>query len=144
MPTICLAQENISEVTVIYGGSAGIQCPAGYTKVNVDLNRNAGGDYIYVCYKKGLGAPVTRLAVTYNNDSPPLEYAWTRINVDLNRGAGGDFVWLWYTKDPDCTVVDDILVQLNNSTFPEGYIGDPHDMNYGVGGDFIYIGYSKN
>jgi len=94
------AQDAVSEVTVIYGGSSSIQAPEGYTKINVDLNMGSGGDFIYVCYKKGVGAPITGLAVTLGGGAPPTDAVYTRINVDLNRNAGGDYIWL-------CTAVLD-------------------------------------
>ena len=144
LPTAVAAQNIISEVTVIFGNSGGILPPAGYTKIPVDLNDSVGGDYIYVCYKKGVGAPVTGLAVTYDGASPPAGYAWTRINVDLNRDVGGsNDIFLWYTKDPDCSTIDDIMVQIDNSTFPDGYTRINADLNYGAGGTFIYIAYRK-
>ena len=52
IPAFAYAQEIVSEITVIYGGSGGIQPPAGYTKINVDLNGDAGGDFIYLCYEE--------------------------------------------------------------------------------------------
>ncbi|WP_162428027.1 hypothetical protein [Pontibacter pudoricolor] len=42
----------IKEVGILYGNSSAIQPPAGWVKVPGDLNENAGGDYIYFCYKK--------------------------------------------------------------------------------------------
>jgi hypothetical protein len=140
-PVSALAQDCVTEVTVIYGGSSGIQPPAGYTKINVDLNQGAGGDYIYVCYKKGVGAPITGLAVTVNDAQPPTNAAYTRINVDLNRGAGGAFIWLWYTKDPACTTIRDIHVQANTGPPPAGFTRINTDLNYSVGGAFIYLSY---
>lgn len=142
-PLPAAAQDIITEVTVITGGSSSITAPAGYTKIPIDLNQGASGDYIYLCYRKGVGAPLTGLAVTYNSASPPAGYSWTRIDVDLNRGAGGAFVWLWYTKDPDCSEIDALSVQVNDSTFPAGYIGLPQDLNYDAGGVFLYLGYHK-
>ena len=43
----------VTAVTVITGDSANISPPAGYTKIAVDLNKGAGGKYIYLCYQKG-------------------------------------------------------------------------------------------
>lgn len=42
----------IKEVGVLYGNSSQIQPPSGWVKVSGDLNENAGGDYIYFCYRK--------------------------------------------------------------------------------------------
>lgn len=40
------------EVGILYGNSGSIQPPAGWTKDPNDLNKGAGGDYIYFCYKQ--------------------------------------------------------------------------------------------
>jgi len=141
---VTLAQQTITEVTVIRGGSSGIQAPAGYTKIPADLNAGAGGDYIYVCYKKGVGAPITSLFVTRNGGAPPADPRYTRINVDLNDGAGGDYIWLWYTRDPDCAVVNDIIVQFGkNSRPPAGYTWIGVDLNDGAWGEYIWLSYRK-
>lgn len=42
----------VQEVGVISGNSSSIQPPAGWQKVGVDLNKEAGGDYIYLCFKR--------------------------------------------------------------------------------------------
>ena len=142
-PAPATAQDCISEITVIYGGSAGIQPPAGYTKINVDLNLGAGGDFIYVCYKKGVGAPVTGLAVTLGGSPPPPDAVYTRIDVDLNLGAGGDFIWLWYTKDPACTTIRNVHVQADAGAPPDGYTRIDVDLNRGVGGADIFLSYEE-
>jgi hypothetical protein len=137
-------QDIISEVIVIRGGSSGIQPPAGYVKINADLNAGAGGDYIYACYKKGVGAPITSLCVTRDGGAPLPDAKYTRINVDLNDGAGGDYIYLWYTKDPDCAAIDDIIVQFGKgSRPPAGYTWIPVDLNDGAGGQYIWLSYRK-
>jgi hypothetical protein len=138
------AQDCISEVTVIYGGSSGIQPPAGYTKIPVDLNQGAGGDYIYLCYKKGVGAPVTAVAITLGNAAPPTDAVYTRINVDLNRNAGGDYIWLWYTEDPGCTTIHNFQILVNTTTPPSGYTTIPVDLNRNAGGEYIYLCYEEH
>jgi hypothetical protein len=142
-PAPATAQDCISEITVIYGGSANIQPQTGYTKINVDLNQGAGGDFIYVCYKKGVGAPVTGLAVTLGGNQPPPDAVYTRIDVDLNRNAGGDFIWLWYTKDPACTTIRNLHVQANTGAPPDGYTRIDVDLNRNAGGAFIYLSYEE-
>lgn len=141
------SQESITEVTVIQGGNSGIQAPAGYTKIPWDLNSGAGGDYIYVCYKKGIGAPITGLCVTIGSGggTPPADAKYTRIKVDLNAGAGGDYIWLWTTKDPDCATVKDIIVQFGEySRPPAGYTWIGTDLNRNAGGSYIWLSYLKN
>ncbi|HEU4366265.1 MAG TPA: hypothetical protein VFT13_12465 [Candidatus Krumholzibacteria bacterium] len=147
LPGQAWAQEVISEVMVIRGSSSGIQPPAGYVKINADLNAGAGGDYIYVCYKKGIGAPITGLYVTLGSGggTPAPDAKYTRIPVDLNDGAGGDYIWLWTTKDPDCAAVKDIIVQFEeNSRPPGGYTWIGVDLNRNAGGQYIWLSFLKN
>lgn len=140
LPLVATAQTTISEVTVIAGGSWGIQPPDGWTKIPVDLNRNAGGAYIFACYKKGVGAPITGLTVVIGQDSmPPV--GWERINVDLNQGAGGNYLWLCTTRDPSCATVKDMVVLLGDAATPPGYYKIPVDLNRNAGGDYIYLAY---
>ena len=138
-----LAQDIVTEITVITGGSSSIAAPAGYTKIPIDLNQDAGGAYIYICYKKGVGAPITGLAVTVGGGSPPSDAGYERINVDLNQGAGGEFIYLWYTKDPACTTIHNLNVQNNTQAPPAGYTRIPVDLNLGAGGAFIYLNYEE-
>ncbi|MBQ0074201.1 MAG: hypothetical protein KBT34_08390 [Prevotella sp.] len=48
-------QTYISDVYILWGGehffSSGDELPDGYVKINIDLNNNYGGDYMYLCYK---------------------------------------------------------------------------------------------
>ena len=138
-----LAQDIVSEITVIAGGSSGIAAPAGYTKIPIDLNQDAGGAFIYICYKKGVGTPITGLAVTVGGASPPSDAAYSRIDVDLNQGAGGEFIYLWYSKDPACTTIHNLNVQNTTADPPTGYTRIPVDLNQGAGGAFIYLNYEE-
>lgn len=144
LPGAALAQDAISEVTVVFGNVYEIPAPPGFTKINVDLNLGAGGDFIYACYKRGVGTPVTGLAVTLGGGSPPAGYAWTRINVDLNRDVGGDYIWLWYTKDPGCSTVKDLVVLVNSEATPEDYTKISLDLNRNAGGALLYFAYLVN
>lgn len=143
IPVAAIAQQAVSEITVINGGSYSIACPGDFEKIDVDLNRNAGGDYIFVCYKKGLGAPVTGLWVTADGTAPvPAGKGFVQIPVDLNRGAGGDTIYLWYTKDPNCSVLSAITAVYGNSSSiacPAGFAKINVDLNRGAGGDTDYI-----
>ncbi len=73
----------------------------GFKKINVDLNKGAGGNKIYLWYKKeSCPAPITRLQVTFNNDMAAglISAGYTKIPKDLNAGAAGDFIYLWYFR----------------------------------------------
>jgi hypothetical protein len=73
--------------------------PDGYQFINVDLNKGAKGQYIYLMYTtdKSLGPPITDIDVIYG-DSLPVSYPpdWNKINRDLNEGAGGKYIYFIY------------------------------------------------
>ncbi len=137
----------ITELQVIVGDSTSIQAPPGFTKIPVDLNKGAGGKYIYLCFKRDAGTPITGLTVILGErTSPPSEY--TKIPVDLNQGAGGDYIYLCYKKGSGVPILDIILQSTsgNNQYAPRGYDGTtynqiPVDLNKGAGGDYIYLYY---
>ena len=69
--------------------------PSGYTKINVDLNKGSGGEYIYLCYRKGVREPITGVIVkAYGFASSTAAHGHTRIHKDLNKGAGGDYSYI--------------------------------------------------
>ena len=139
-----LAQEFITEVRIIYGRSAGIQPPEGYTKVNKDLNLRAGGDFMYLCYKKGVGAPLTSIYVKEGKGVPGTTPKWDLINIDLNRRAGGEYIYLFTTHDPMCDPITDIIVLEGRGVkAPAGYTKLGKDLNDGAGGAYIYFAYKK-
>ena len=43
----------MTDIAVITGTESNVQPQPGYTKIDVDLNENAGGLYIYLTYKLG-------------------------------------------------------------------------------------------
>ncbi len=144
-PAPASAQDNITELAVIRGGNSGIQPPLGFTRIDVDLNQGAYGDYIYLCYKRGVGAPITGLAVTLNDGVPPSQAGFVRIDVDLNDGAGGAYVYLWHTKDPGCAAVREIIVESfgepPTTPPPPGFTRIGVDLNENAGGRYLYFAY---
>lgn len=64
------------------------------------MNDGAGGEYIYLYYKKGTKGEydtdgiTDMLLVTGKNAFAPAGY--DRLSVDLNRGAGGKYIYLCY------------------------------------------------
>ena len=43
----------ITDITIIYG-DAQVEAPAGFTKIDVDINFGASGTFVYLCYQKGI------------------------------------------------------------------------------------------
>ena len=83
---------------VVLSADHEIETPVGFVKIPLDLNLGAGGDYIYLCYRRGNGDPITGIQVLVNTNNPPPGY--TLLPNDLNRNARGAYLYLCYTKDP--------------------------------------------
>lgn len=91
-----LASRFISAIDVV-AGDVDVPAPPGFTKLPVDLNFSASGDYVYLCVKRGGPRVLTQLHVlfqqkgeehsTHKGKSAPE----TIIDVDCNSGgAAGD------------------------------------------------------
>lgn len=65
-----------------------------------DLNRGAGGDYIYMEWNTGQPnkEPIINvMVIPTSQSSPPHIDGWTQVGVDLNKGAGGLYIWAYYS-----------------------------------------------
>ncbi len=146
----------------------------GYTLLPIDLNRGAGGDFIWIYYKLGLDdgsteglVPVNRVYTVDTSDGEHDPYGGTLASVDLNKGAGGDFIYLYFTRGfgnpARCVVVWNAGEDNDEHNYYWGPVTpvdnlvtyDPsdvvwarqhgttslQDLNEGSGGDFIYVGY---
>lgn len=89
----------------------------GYTRVNLDLNRRAGGDYIYLYSSKSNDYSKKRIGgiKVISTDKPlsaeqmkgfdDYDFAgfrkihYTPINVDLNKNARGKFIYIMAVID---------------------------------------------
>jgi hypothetical protein len=92
--------------------SRGETDPEGGTRINVDLNQNAGGgDTLYLGYVRQPGAEPLRAialrdtdATVYSDGGAASSYLWvapagSSVPQDLNEGAGGDFVFMGTSCD---------------------------------------------
>ena len=122
----------------------------GWTLINVDLNREAGGKYIYLCYRNGLEDQEAISAITFivnNQETPP---GFIKINQDLNEGSGGAFVYLCYKKEITNNPIRRVNILIGENAQPElgFYFGqnyywyEKQDLNHGAGGNFIWLVYS--
>jgi hypothetical protein len=83
-------------VTILYGQDT--PTPDGYIKLPQDLNKGAGGEYIYLCYlpmDDNNDAAIKDVTVIGgNNPDISAPYGYEKIAGDLNKGAGGEFVYV--------------------------------------------------
>nr|XP_020445096.1 uncharacterized protein LOC109954007 [Monopterus albus] len=119
----------------------------GFEKLDPDLNKGAGGNFIFFWYKKDpSSAPITRIQFTFNEDMAiGLEKAgYTKIDKDLNAGARGDYIYLWYFKgntESDTPIVG-IHVTTDAADEPQkfrcGWERLACDLNRKAGGNWIH------
>ena len=118
----------------------------GFLKIDPDLNKGAGGEYIYLWYKRSndVAAAITGLFVCDDEQpNPPLLYFHVPgkdgRKVDLNKGSGGKYIWLTYTKDRDAgKPLIDIAIAESDAPTPE-FEKLNYDLNKGAGGKYIYV-----
>jgi len=70
-----------------------------YGSRGADLNKGAGGDYIYLFATKytGIGLPIRQVGIISTGSRlyyPPSGWNW--LSNDLNKGAGGKYIYLLY------------------------------------------------
>ena len=126
----------------------------GYTPIQFDLNKGAGGGHIFLGYKTttNISQAITHLRASVSDKSG---YSATKnfrgvsytlaSNIDLNKGAGGAYIYLYYSKQPGAGApVTDLLV--NETSVTAGYTvmgsfaGDSAaDLNKDAKGAYVYI-----
>ena len=170
LPTVTAwADEGIKDVMVIGGSESKVNSlktsltGQGWHVIDKDLNRGAGGDYIYLLYKSETSNGVNNGYITdfYISDAKGTApdnlthngRTYTLVSFDggdsfkeskgdLNRGADGKYIHLYYTTAlfPNNRFITGISF---NST-QTGAVGvnggsDGYDLNAGAGGDYIYM-----
>ena len=141
----------VTDIMTIAGGSNSIKnqyLEQGWRNAGLDLNSDAGGDYVYLLYKTSndngsSGTPVTDVYLMIKESSTHNQtlkqggrtYQLVTGGHDLNKGASGDFIYLYYTKEPFANgrKVTSLLVD-ENKEGAEGKNGNnnPADLNSGV------------
>ena len=130
--------------------------------VNLDLNKGAGGYWIYLGYKTTTdkSKTITGIVADYfsKSNSSDITYKGCKykiIPVDLNKGAKGKYIYIYYTTDPKAgNPVTEIKYQ-DNDVFQYGNSdgfepvrcvtdGNVLDLNKGSGGDYIYLWFKRS
>ena len=174
--TVVHAEKYVTEVVVI-GCEDGDQVSSlhsewerkGYSILDYDLNRKAGGWFIYLAYKTEENADpekeyITDLAVK-DVKHPSSSYNWNGktyhlcdhndgFTGNLNRGASGDNPYLFYTKERvnltnhdfnnKKRVIKDFSIVTGKGNDNAKCIcwedsSNPADLNRDAGGEYIYV-----
>ncbi|TGE20135.1 hypothetical protein [Hymenobacter elongatus] len=159
----------ILDMKLIDNNWASWQFP-GYTMLNLDLNKGAGGRYIYFTFTRepywvqfADGRPLRQFSIKTRSTNPanpsvpadhePLWYAQNTTNspyvgqLDLNEGAGGDYIYSYVSRHVGfgSPVREVGVVASNSSTVqpPAGWERVGVDLNKGAGGDYIYLCFKR-
>ncbi len=113
--------------------------PAGYKYINVDLNKGAGGDYIYLCYKVKKAKPdakpqdaitdITAIEYPVKTPFPPncppgylVANPSKTINLNLNTKIKGDpYIYLCYKKGGRNTPITGLKVMATPKQTQSGF-----------------------
>ncbi len=137
----------ITGLAIVYGNGA--NPPPGYSIIRTDLNRNAKGDYTYLCYSisEDIGPPITAIQVASSDTQldrftkPP---GFTLISHDLNKGSRGKYIYVSYATGTSAGPITAVSVIFGNHCHiwpSKEWIRINQDCNEGARGDFIYIVY---
>ncbi|XP_051806562.1 uncharacterized protein LOC127534707 isoform X1 [Acanthochromis polyacanthus] len=92
----------------------------GYIRVGVDTNTGAGGDSIYIWYRKTNRPEEAirdlQVSTNYAEYDNFMKQGYKLANINLNKGTGGNPVFLWYKKDGSSDPIKDITVIAFNNT----------------------------
>ncbi len=141
----------VTDIKILTGKNA--PAPDGYIRLDTDLNKGAGGDYIYLCYKINESTDViTDLFVSVSSQSgaPSLGNGYVAIDNDLNSGTKGFHIYLAKktarTSD-DTTDLFGItglrVITGESAKAPMGYAAISIDLNRRAKGEYIYLCYQR-
>ncbi|KAG1711994.1 hypothetical protein DVH05_009234 [Phytophthora capsici] len=158
-----LASRFISDVAVV-AGNVDVAAPSGFTKLPVDLNYSASGDYVYLCVKRGGPRAVTQLHILvdqFGDDLSAMDPSTSGSNpdkiIDVNCSSGsidadgsGTSIRIGYDsmqlkgnfEDLNTLAISDIAVVVGDQPAPSPeYIKIAQDLNGGAPGTkqiFLY------
>ncbi|MCB2410265.1 hypothetical protein [Hymenobacter lucidus] len=137
----------------------------GHIRLNSDLNKGAGGDYIYLTFTRQGdygSSPLTRVSIltrsfgqpgSWPDQHQPIWYGQYNATtntfntydsqLDLNSGAGGDYIFAYAARETSfgAPIREVGVLSSRNQAQqpPAGWERVGVDLNKGAGGDYIYV-----
>jgi hypothetical protein len=142
----------ITDLFLLYGDD---DVPEGYTKIDVDLNREADGADIVLCYtrdeSKGAIWDIRVEADTGWDYTPTGGYIPVPNNdnpgglSDLNKNAGGSDVFMFYTRNQyKKAPIQEVDILIGEHTeAPAGWEKIDTDLNQKAGGNYLWLCFSR-
>ncbi|MBT2210226.1 MULTISPECIES: hypothetical protein [Actinomadura] len=134
----------VTNITILEGQDQ--PPPPGWHKDPTDLNKGAGGAYLYLAFETdGSEEAVSDIYFLLSKEQDPPD-GYIKIDTDLNKGAGGAYIYLTFTRTADYAPIQYLTVVSSsdpNANAPDGYTRIDVDLNKGAGGKYIYLCYRK-
>ncbi|WP_199119240.1 M12 family metallopeptidase [Pedobacter sp. ASV28] len=135
--------EPLTDLCIIRGDNNGIKPPEDFTRIEVDLRRGSGGDYVYLCFAKrdSDANAITDIRVVSDKEAKDLAnkgYAKHEVKYDL---------FICYKKAPKTQRivkimnVDVLIGKASEPNYQKGFIKVDKNLNEGNGGNYIYLSY---
>ncbi|KAK9703123.1 Phosphatase dcr2 [Basidiobolus ranarum] len=124
----------ITDISLKACDSTACELPAPWHRIPLDLNKGAGGKYVYLHYRKEDSAkPVTNIIVLKDTDAVPSGYQ--KVAININEGTSKPKRYLAYTNTLTSSApIQNILVKLGTSPHAlDGYRNYEFNLNEGVG-----------
>ena len=147
---------------MLYSEDGYVDPPPGYWKVPYDLNKGAGGIFIYLATKtcsrqdpgllmdgpNGLGTPITDLCViTGKSKDIQAPVGYTKVEGDLNQGTGGNFVYLCFHRGQLAEPIAELFTMGGKTSEvlspPPGYAKIDADLNAGARSGLVSLSLSR-
>ena len=168
---VARATEFVKDVMLIGGSEAEVNAlettylSQGWTFYDYNLNKGAGGDYIYLLYKheqsdggnygyvtdfyiktgsSGVDDTLTIGGKTYYLTPYEGGSHFKDQKGDLNSNVGGDTIHLYYTKDVSAGhAVSRVRINADGTgaVGKDGDMNSGYDLNKNAGGGFVYLHY---
>ncbi|OQR91912.1 ubiquitin-specific protease [Achlya hypogyna] len=163
----------ITDLCGVTGTGLQIPAPAGFDRLNFDLNKDRhNAPYVYLCVKRDEATPpITDLLIKVADvtEPKPSVPGYTRMEIDLNVGGGSAAitiasptkkagapsveaprsvttkkqVYLFYSRDPHGSPITDLTVVYGTETVPDGFRPIRVDLNQGDGTP-VYLCYRSD
>ena len=161
-----IGYDNTTDVNALWNSYVN----TGWRGVDYDLNKGAGGHFIYLMYKTNkcvgsTGSPINDLYLRVSGSGPSpnslthMGHTYYKAGYngdsdfegnegDLNTGASGYWISLYYAKDPNSAVRINNIYFNGSEEFAVGENGGhtPCDLNKGTEqkGETIYLHFNKS
>uniref|UniRef100_A0A1A8ITF5 Si:dkey-30j10.5 n=1 Tax=Nothobranchius kuhntae TaxID=321403 RepID=A0A1A8ITF5_NOTKU len=123
-----------------------------WERLACDLNRTAGGKWIYMWVKRQTQVYICDVTATtgFEADANLFRQGYVRVDEDTNRGAGGPFIFLWYRQTTNIQrAIKDLQISIDAESVEsyenQYYEKVPTNLNQGTGGGVpVFLWFKKN